>query len=303
MKQRIAFLSFIFLLPAIALGQSVSEWQKSQLQWREERVHKLQAPDGWFSVVGLDWLVAKDTSFGSAPDNHIHLGGSSDAHLGIFHLENGSVHLLPPASGFPAGLRVNGQPAQTQILAADDSKNPTKLTDGTLTMFLIRRGDRIGLRTKDSQAPARLNFHGLHWYAPNPAYVIHARWIPYPQPKTEQVPTILGTTTPMQAPGIAEFSLNGQTYRLEPVLEDPADTSLFFIVRDTTSSTKTYGAGRFVYTSFPDHGLKNPGELLIDLNKLVNPPCAYIPYATCPLPPKQNRLQVALPVGEQRYHD
>lgn len=303
MKQKIVFLGLVLLLPAIAFGQSNPEWHKGLLEWREQRAQKLQAPDNWFSVVGLDWLIATDTSFGSAQDNRIHLDGSADPHIGVFHLEGGAVQLLPPASGFPQGLRVNGQPAHAQVLSFDDSKNPTKLTDGTLTMFLIRRGDRIGLRTKDSQAPARLNFHGLHWYAPNAAYVIHARWIPYPEPKIEQVPTILGTTTPMQVPGVAEFSLNGQTFRLEPVLEEPGDTSLFFILRDTTSSTKTYGAGRFLYTSLPDHGLKNPGELLIDLNKLQNPPCAYTPYATCPLPPKQNRLQVAFPVGEQRYHD
>jgi len=117
------------------------------------------------------------------------------------------------------------------------------------------------------------------------------------------IPTILGTVSKLPAPGIAEFTLGGQVYRLEPVLEDPQSTELFFIIRDTTSKTTTYGAGRFLYTELPDDGLAQPGEIWLDFNQLQNPPCAFTPYATCPLPPAQNRLTVAIPAGEQRYHD
>jgi uncharacterized protein (DUF1684 family) len=106
----------------------------------------------------------------------------------------------------------------------------------------------------------------------------------------------------MPVPGAAEFVLNGKTVRLEPVLESPKDKDLFFILRDRTSQTTTYGAARFLYTDFPDHGLSQPGKIWLDFNRLENPPCAYTPYATCPLPPPQNRLTVALPAGEQRYH-
>jgi len=235
-------LSIILFLPAAVFGQAGQDWSKGLTEWREQRAHNLQAPDGWLSVVGLDWLVDKDSSFGSSEDNRIHLESAPDAHLGVFHLEKDAVRLLPPsAARFPAGLRVDGQPAHVEPLATDDSKNPSKITDGSLTMYLIHRGDRIALRTKDSQAAARLNFHGLHWYDPNPDYVIHARWIPYAKPRIEQIPTILGTTTPMTVPGVAEFTLQGQTFRLEPVLEEPNDTSLFFIVRDKTSASKTSG--------------------------------------------------------------
>jgi hypothetical protein len=104
-------------------------------------------------------------------------------------------------------------------------------------------------------------------------------------------------------PGVAEFVLQGKTYRLEPVLEDSKSTDLFFILRDTTSATMTYGACRFLYTEFPSNGLGKPGELVLDFNRLQNPPCAYTPYATCPLPPPGNRLPVALAAGEQRYHE
>jgi uncharacterized protein (DUF1684 family) len=117
------------------------------------------------------------------------------------------------------------------------------------------------------------------------------------------IPTILGTVSKLPAPGAAEFTVDGKVVRLEPVLEDPQSTELFFILRDTTSKTTTYGAGRFLYTELPDHGLTQPGEVWLDFNELINPPCAFTPYATCPLPPPQNRLTVAIPAGEQRYHD
>jgi uncharacterized protein (DUF1684 family) len=143
----------------------------------------------------------------------------------------------------------------------------------------------------------------LRWYAPNGSYRVHARWIPYNPPKVLDIPTVLGTTTHMPAPGAVEFTLDGQVLRLEPVLEDPKSTDLFFIMRDATSKTTTYGAGRFLYTELPDHGVSQPGEVWLDFNKLVNPPCAFTAYATCPLPPPQNRLGVAIPAGEQRYHD
>jgi uncharacterized protein (DUF1684 family) len=117
------------------------------------------------------------------------------------------------------------------------------------------------------------------------------------------IPTVLGTATHLPAPGVAEFTLDGHILRLEPVLEDPKSTDLFFILRDATSKTTTYGAGRFLYTELPDHGVSQPGEVWLDFNRLVNPPCAFTAYATCPLPPAQNRLSVSIPAGEQRYHD
>ena len=130
-----------------------------------------------------------------------------------------------------------------------------------------------------------------------------AKWIPYVPHKTIVLTTLVGTTVEQPVPGAAEFSLGGKTYRLEPVLEDPNEAKLFFILRDTTSSATTYEACRFLYTGFPSNGLDKPGELALDFNHLEHPPCAYTPYATCPLPPPGNRLPIALPVGEKRYHD
>lgn len=278
-------------------------WQRDLLAWRAQRATALQAPEGWLSLIALGWLKDGDNSFGSAEDNRVQIAGKAPAHIAIVRLEKGALHLLPPAGGFPKELLLDGQPAKEQALLADDADKPSKLTIGTLTIIVIHRDDQFALRIKDLQAPTRVGFHGLRWYRPNAAYRVHARWIPYNPPKVLDIPTVLGTTTHLPAPGAAEFTVDGQVVRLEPVLEDPNSTELFFIMRDATSKATTYGAGRFLYTELPDHGVSQAGEVWLDFNRLVNPPCAFTAYATCPLPPAQNRLGVAIPAGEQRYHD
>lgn len=284
-------------------SEDQSTWQRDLLAWRAQRTTALQAPEGWLSLIALGWLKEGDNSFGSAEDSRVQIAGKAPAHIAVVRLEKGALRLLPPAGGFPKGLLVDGQPAKEQALVPDDADKPSKLTIGTLTIIAIHRDDQFALRVKDLQAPTRVGFHGLRWYAPNAAYRIHARWIPYNPPKVLDIPTVLGTTTHMPAPGVAEFTLDGQVLRLEPVLEDPKATDLFFILRDATSKTTTYGAGRFLSTELPDHGVSQPGEVWLDFNRLVNPPCAFTAYATCPLPPAQNRLSVPIPAGEQRYHD
>ena len=279
-----------------------ASWQADLLKWRAARASRLQAPEGWLSLIGLEWLKEGDNSVGSAADNWVRLP-KVPAHLAIIQLENGTLRLLSPQGGFPNDLVVDGHSPQEQTLYADDGAAPSKLKIGTLTIVLIRRDQRIGLRIKDLDAPTRTGFHGLRWYAPNPKYRVHATWIPYNPAKTLDIPTILGTVDKLPAPGAAEFTIDGRVFRLEPVLEEPDSKDLFFILRDETSKTTTYGAGRFLYTKLPDHGLSQPGGLWLDFNELINPPCAFTPYATCPLPPLQNRLTVAIPAGERRYHD
>jgi uncharacterized protein len=269
--------------------------KQQEAAWRADRTSSLLAPDGWFSLVGLDWLRPGKTTVGTAKDNVIQLTGNAAAHIAIFDLEGQQVHLLPSSGGYASGLTVNGKPAQDGVVTED-----TPLKIGTFTLVAIQRGDRFALRIKDSQAPARLNFHGLNWYEPEDKYRVLAKWLPYTPPHDVEIPTILGTTVKDKVPGAAEFTIDGQTVRLEPIVEG---SRLFFILRDTTSRLTTYGAGRFLYADFPSKGLSEPGELWLDFNRLQNPPCAYTPYATCPLPPAQNRLQVAIPAGEKRYHD
>jgi uncharacterized protein (DUF1684 family) len=322
MKRKVLLIAAVVLTTALAtvLSQSLfagedsknsgdqasgnqASWQRDLLAWRAERATNLQAPEGWLSLIALGWLREGDNSLGSAADSRVQITGKAPAHIAVVRLEKGALRLLPPAEGFPKDLLVDGQSAKEQALLADDADKPSKLAIGTLSIIVIHRDDQFALRIKDLEAPSRAGFHGLRWYAPNATYRVHARWIPYNPPKVLDIPTVLGTTTHLPAPGAAEFTLDGKVIRLEPVLEDPKSTELFFIMRDATSKTTTYGAGRFLYTELPDHGVAQPGEVSLDFNRLVNPPCAFTAYATCPLPPAQNRLGVAIPAGEQRYHD
>jgi len=279
-------------------------WQKSVIAWRADYEKDLRAPTGWLTLVGLEWLKAGDNAFGAAADNSLQLKAPAAPHMGTVRLTGDKLELVAPAGGFPKELRVNGHaPANPQTLEADTSGHPSKLTLASLTITVIHRGDRYGLRIKDSQSPLRTSFHGLKWYAPDAAYRVRARWVPYNPPKKVMVPTVLGTEVESDVPGAAEFTLDGQTLRLEPMVESPTDKNLFFVMRDTTSTSTTYGAGRFLDADAPKDGLTKPGEIWLDFNEAHNPPCAYTPYATCPLPTPQNRLKVAIPAGEQRFHE
>ncbi len=277
---------------------------KDLLDWRIQRAHTLSAPDGWLTLVGLEWLKPGRNSIGLAPDNDIRLKGQAPQHLAVIDVQGAQLKLLAPQgalpAGFPAHFLVNGQSAQEGPIQPDDT-HPSLLTHDNFSFVVLHRGDRYALRIKDAESPTRTSFRGLHWYAPDPRFRLTARWIPFTPPHQEKIPTVLGTSLDLTAPGLAEFTLDGKTIQLEPVLEDPNAKQLFFILRDATSKTTTYQSARFLYAEIPDHGLDQPGTLTLDFNRLQNPPCAYTPYATCPLPPYINRLAIPIPAGEQRY--
>ncbi len=308
MRERLASIPLLVYLIIVLLAASVHaqdrEWRSKLADWRTHHALELKQPDSWFALIGLEWLQAGENSFGSAPDNKIHLPSKAPAHVGLLRLENNSVFLDPPASGFPEGLSVGGKPAEPQALhiGTDSDKDNPRLTIGSLTMYVIKRGERHALRIRDSQSQALMNFRGLKWFPPNARYRVTARWIPYVPSRMTTLATLVGTSYSRPVPGAAEFMLYGKTYRLEPVVEDPAEAKLFFVIRDLTSKSTTYGACRFLYTAYPDNDLTQPGKLVLDFNYLENPPCAYTAHATCPLPPKGNRLPILLPVGEKRYH-
>jgi uncharacterized protein (DUF1684 family) len=301
----------VLILSAVWKGQSAqaqnsddAAWRSDLAAWRSQQEHDISAPDGWLTLVGLEWLKSGVNSFGAAADNRIQIHAAVPDHIGLLTLNGKAPHpllqLLSPTGGFPPDLTVDGLPAREGQLNLDGPK-PSLIVWHGLSLVILKRGDRFALRIKDANAPTRTGFHGLNWYAPDSRFRIRARWTPFNPAHVEQIPTIIGTTLDLPAPGIAEFTLDGQTLTLEPVLEDPADKTLFFILRDQTSKTTTYQAARFLHTGLPDHGLSQPGILELDFNRLENPPCAYTSYATCPLPPEQNRLPVAIEAGEQRY--
>jgi hypothetical protein len=285
---------------APVISPNDAPWLQELAAWRSQRERELAASDGWLTLIGLEWLKPGVNSVGAAADNHIQIHAEAPDHIGLLTAAGGVVQLLSPASGFPPELTIDGAPAREGPLTVNDQK-PSVIAWHGLTMVVLNRGGRFALRIKDANSPTRTGFRGLNWYAPDPRFRVAAQWIPFTPPLVEHIPTVLGTTLDLPAPGVAEFTLDGQILRLVPIIEDPAGKTLFFILRDQTSQTTTYQAARFLHTGLPDNGLDHPGMLLLDFNRLENPPCAYTSYATCPLPPEANRLPVALEAGERRY--
>jgi uncharacterized protein len=259
---------------ALAVLAAVTPYTTEIHQWRRAREASLKSETGWLTVAGLFWLKDGPNRFGTAPDNEIVLP-EGPAHAGVFQFHNGRTTLK--------------MGDETRELKSDDARNPVRV--GNLTMFAIRRGDRHGIRMRNPNGKLRREFTGLHWFAVKPQYRIVAKFVP--QPSKLPVGNVLGQTEEMASPGYAEFQLHGQALRLYPVQEGK---SLFFIFRDQTSGRETYGAGRFLDAAPP-----NDGTVTLDFNKAYNPPCAFTPYATCPLPPRQNRLAARVEAGEMNY--
>jgi uncharacterized protein (DUF1684 family) len=261
---------------------------------RSERSSGLTQPYGWFSLISLESILPGLTTVGSAKDNKIILA-SAPAHLITLSSHNGVVTL---ASSNPC-LTLHNQPVPSGFVLSTDEDFNAGLACNTLRLWAIDRGGKRYLRTKDSNAPALKHFHGLSWYAPNPHLRITAQWHVYPTPHTMSVLNKIGQITPVQVPGYIEFNLDGKTFQLTPMEADA--NSLFFVFRDETFRTTTDGGGRFLVTPAPSNGLEKPGTLTLDFNEAANPPCAYSPFATCPLATKENRLPIPIPAGEKRY--
>jgi len=237
--------------------------------WRAKRIAALQADDGWLTVAGLHWLTPGWNRFAELPAGmEWRLEGKT-----VTFRQGGQMRELKPDNPGPADL----------------------VTAGSLTMFIIERGGKYGIRVRDTKSPYRAKFHGIEHYPVDSQWNVSARWLPYEQPKQRNLPTVIeGVTEVYDATGEVEFTLQGKTLRLEPVL---SGGRLFFIFRDLTTGKTTYPAGRFLYAD-----LAKDGVVKLDFNQSYNPPCAFTPYATCPLPLPQNRLAIAVEAGEKNYH-
>ncbi|GAA3760168.1 DUF1684 domain-containing protein [Terriglobus aquaticus] len=284
------------LLPIARAEDTVAQIQS----FRKDMEQEAKDPHGYLALVALQWLPDGETTVGSDASNKLRLAGLP-AHAVILRQRGGQASLAAPGGHFDACVKVNGQPAREQALAPDSSGKPDEVTCGDIGMTVILRGDRLYLRVRDAHSPTLRAFHGLRWYPIQNAYQITAKWVPYPQEHALAFKNVLGQSFNQKTPGYAEFQVDGKTVRLEPVSVSPKQ--MWFIFRDETSRTETYGAGRFMYSAAPSNGVAKPGTVLLDFNTAYNPPCAYTPFATCPLPAPQNRLSVAIPAGEKRYHE
>jgi len=258
--------------------------------WRQDREARLKAPGGWLSVAGLSWLKPGQNEAGSAPAAEIRLPKRAPQRVGSFTLDGESVsfHAAPDAK-----VTINGKPQTAAKLQDDRNGNPDIVEVAGLKLHVIRRGARIGIRMKDDESEYRKNFQGLRWYPAKREWAISARFVPYSPPRKMSFDSQTGDKQDYMSPGYVEFAWQGRTLRLTPVEEDG---KLFFVFRDRTAGKTTYPAARFLYADPPVNG-----RVVLDFNKAYNPPCVFTPYATCPLPPPENRLPVEVTAGELMY--
>lgn len=267
-----------------------SAWRDEVRDWRERRVNRLTAPDGWLTLTGLDWLRQGVQTVGSAADNDIVLSGGP-RYWGSVVMSGDTVRFRT-APG--VNVRVDDQLVEEALLVSDDQGQPTIVSSGGVLFYVVRRGS-LALRVKDSASPVRTEFQGLDYFDMDMEWRVVAEFEPHPPGQTLEVVNVQGLVDLYENPGVAVFEKDGRTFRLETVIEE-GDDELFIVVADRTSGKETYGAARFLYAPMPQNGYT-----VLDFNKLYNPPCAFTDYSTCSLPPPGNRINTRVTAGELKY--
>jgi uncharacterized protein (DUF1684 family) len=287
-----AFLALAAIVPLVAAPAPDADYAAQVERARRWREQQLTLPDGWLSLVGLYFLEPGANTLGSAQDNKIVLP-RGPAHLGTVTLnDQGETRVsLNPA----AGARIDDREALGGRLIPEGRRAPTRVTCESLTFYVIERGGKMALRVKDSEAERRTKFAGIEYFPIDPSWRIEAEWVPFAREREVKIQNILGQEEAALVPGKAVFTREGRTFELLPLIEG-GDQPLMFVISDATSGDETYEAARFVFAEPPQRG-----KLVLDFNLSRNPPCAFTPFATCPLPPKENRLPIAVRAGEKKY--
>jgi uncharacterized protein (DUF1684 family) len=289
-----AMVAVMILALVLLAAKGSNDAYKAEIeQWRQDRETRLKSDTGWLTVAALYWLKEGPNRFGSDSGNDLKLPAGAPAVAGVFELNGGKV-TVKIQSG--ATVTSAGEAITEMVMKPDSGGEPTIVALGNLSMYVIERGGKFAIRMKDKNSRMRKAFTGLKWYPVKPEYRITASFQEYVPAKTISIPNILGQTEKLPSPGYVTFKLHGKKVRLEPVLEDPDAKELFLIFKDKTSGVETYPAGRFLYVDLPVEG-----KIVLDFNKAYNPPCAFTPYATCPLPPAQNRMDLPIEAGELNY--
>jgi uncharacterized protein (DUF1684 family) len=283
--------------PSPAAAAAALQAERSSIgEWRLTRVDSLTSDSGWLTLTGLFWLKDGDNSFGRAASNALSLDNASlAANAGSFVVTGQRVRFVAVAGG---GVTHDGRPVSGLELASDATDHPTVLASGTLRFFVIERAGQLGVRVRvrDLNNPRRLQFQGLSYFPVSTRWVFDARFEPYQPVRRIRIVNILGMQEEMVSPGAVVFASHGREWRLDTVLEQPGDQELFIMFADATSGHETYGGGRFLYIPLPAGA-----SARLDFNKAYNPPCALNDFATCPLPPPQNRLKLRIEAGEKTY--
>ena len=281
------------LVSAPTSGATADVFREENDAWRAKRIAELTAPDGWLALVGLHFLKPGENTVGHAPTSDVVLS-RGPARLGVATLAADGKVTLQIAAGGEA--TIDGQLARGgELRAGSGAVKPTLVACGPVSFFVIERGGKMALRVKDRASERRARFAGVDYFPFDPAWRIEARWVAFEKSRMIPLLNVLGQTSPALVPGKAVFERDGKTYELLAIDEGPGEP-LFFVIADTTTGQETYGGARFVYAEAP-----KGGTVVLDFNRAENPPCAFTPFATCPLPPKENRLPFAVTAGEKVY--
>lgn len=266
-------------------------------QWQQQRARALTGATGWAALVGLHWLY---------PDRRLRLGSAAGSGLVVPALPAFLGELYHDTDqwwlALAPGLAVEvGEAAASGTLVLPDDRSrraaglpPLLARHGPVRLTIIERGGRHALRIWDAQAPARNGFAGPRFYPPARHWQLAARWQAHPPGRTLAIVDVTGAELAMGNPGAVLFEHEGQTFRLE-ALAEPGDEQLLLLFADRSNGRETYGAGRYLSAPWPDAA----GQVRLDFNRAYNPPCAYTAFATCPLPPPENRLDLWLRAGER----
>ena len=257
--------------------------------WHADRVQRLREEDGWLTVVGLHWLDEGVNPVGRGAGHVVANDAFPVDDVGLITVRVAEVTFRPAA-----GVTVGGQPADG-VLATDADGAPTVLSVGTCRFYVMQRGERLGVRIRDTAAPLRSSFAGIDRFEVDSGWRIVADFdritgIAVP------VASIIGTVTDSEIAGRATFDRDGVTCRMILMPGDTPDR-FFVVFGDTTNGEATYGGGRFLMAELAGDG----AHVVLDFNRAYNPPCAFTPYATCPLPVDDNRLPFGIPAGEKRW--
>jgi uncharacterized protein (DUF1684 family) len=260
-------------------------------QEREERFKKTER--GWLGLVGLYWLRDGENKIGSNANNDIVLPSVAPGHIGIVQYNNG-VATFRAARGVP--IYCNGNKITLKTLVADIYEEADFLQIGDLTLVLLERAGRHLIRVWDKQSKLRKDFTGFNQYPVNPKYCVEAKFTPYDTQKLVSIQDVIEIYHEVPVQGFVTFELDGVEHRMEAMVDEEDYLRLDF--RDETNGDTTYIGGRFLIAEIP-----KKDKIIVDFNRAYNPPCAYTDYATCPLPPLENRLPIRIEAGEKAYRD
>ena len=289
-------LSFIICLLVVfssTAQQSKKKYIKEIERWDVERLESVKSPTGWVNLAGLFWLNKGTNKLGSASSNELMFTKEGfPSLLGTFEL-NGDKVKWTTASGNEVWYKKN-QVDEMEVFNVDSISSPS-LSYSTYRWSIIKREDKIGVRFRDLNNPALDALTHINRFDVNPKWKINA----YLEPSTFStvaITNVIGQTYQQASPGKIVFEVDGKTYKLDAV-EETAEL-LQVIFGDETNGIESYPSGRFLYVTRPGPD----GKVVIDFNKSFNPPCAFSPFATCPLPPKQNILPIRVEAGEKTIH-